>query len=141
MPQWTVQVLLMAALCGAAYFFHSSTVEREVEKAREEARAGMVEESIHAAASLRLKEKEDEVASLRSNLNRTLRLLDSRPSRSSPAPQAASSCTGAELYREDGEFLAREAARAEKVRVERDYWYNQYEAARILLEKAKNGEN
>lgn len=137
MPKWLVQVLLIVGLIGSGYLLHTTAQERAVEKAREEAKAGMVEESIHTVASIRLKELEDETALLRSNYNRTLRMLNSRPARG-PAPAASSSCTGAQLYREDGEFLAGEAARAEKVRLERDYWYEQYETARKLLEKAKH---
>ena len=53
----------------------------------------------------------------------------------STAPEAGKSCTGAELHREDGEFLAGEAARAEKVIVDRDFYYERYEDARQQLEK------
>lgn len=44
-------------------------------------------------------------------------------------------CTGRELYQEDGEFLIGEAARADKLIGERDYYYERYEAARIKLEE------
>jgi len=41
-----------------------------------------------------------------------------------------SSCTADKLYREDAEFLTREAARAEGVLIERDYYYDRYETVR-----------
>jgi hypothetical protein len=44
-------------------------------------------------------------------------------------------CTAAQLYREDAEFLAREAARADSVVIERDYYYDRY----ISIEKSLNG--
>lgn len=48
-------------------------------------------------------------------------------------PASEPSCTGAQLYREDAEFLTREAARAEGVLIERDYYYDQYESIRKRL--------
>ena len=71
-------------------------------------------------------------ALIRSLQHRTTR-EDSKEANSS-APEAGSSCTGAELHREDGEFLAREASRAEAVVVERNYYYNEYESLRKTLE-------
>lgn len=50
-------------------------------------------------------------------------------------PSSGEACTGAQLYKEDGEFLAREAARAEELIVQRDYYYERYEDARQQLEK------
>lgn len=38
--------------------------------------------------------------------------------------------TGAQLFREDGEFLAREAARADRLAIELDACYSAYNAAR-----------
>jgi len=71
------------------------------------------------------------------NLRNSLR---NRPSRetivyrdNSSPPQA---CTGAELSREDGEFLAGEAARAEELIKERDFYYKQYEQVRNNLHES-----
>jgi hypothetical protein len=47
----------------------------------------------------------------------------------------SSGCTGAELYRTDSEFLAREAARADELRLNLKQCYAQYEAARKELNK------
>lgn len=43
--------------------------------------------------------------------------------------------TGMSLSREDGEFLAGEAARAEQYLQERDFYYERYEAARKELKE------
>jgi len=73
----------------------------------------------------------DSVVSLNSRLSK-------RPSRTyvyRDAPGTEKACTGAELYREDGQFLTGEAGRAERIRVERDYYYEQYEQARKKLDE------
>ena len=46
-------------------------------------------------------------------------------------------CDARELYAEDAEFLVREASRADSVIVERDYYYNRYEAARKLIDEER----
>jgi hypothetical protein len=85
-------------------------------------------------------EKDAKINLINSQLNTVLVSLHNRPSRpetitsDSPSSQA---CTGRELYREDGEFLAREAARAERVLAERDYYYQQYEEVRIKYGDSK----
>jgi len=58
-------------------------------------------------------------------------LGDSRP------PGSTKACPGRELSREDAEFLVREAARADVVVSERDYYYGRYEDARTKLEALK----
>lgn len=75
-------------------------------------------------------EKIKDISSKHSALLSSLSDRTSRDQRNSSTPGSASTCTGAELYREDGEFLAGEAARAERVLTERDFYYEQYERAR-----------
>lgn len=48
--------------------------------------------------------------------------------------QAPLGCTGAQLYRPDGEFLARESLRAETIRIELKACYDQYDRAAVILE-------
>jgi hypothetical protein len=55
------------------------------------------------------------------------------PTNLAPNPSAREACTAAQLYREDAEFLAREAARADSVLIERNYYYEQYESIRKQL--------
>ena len=82
--------------------------------------------------------KNEDLSRITAERNRLNRMLSNRPQRdpaiSIPASPGAA-CTGAELYRQDGEFLAGEAARAEKVMRERDYYYDQYEQARKKIDE------
>lgn len=63
-----------------------------------------------------------------------LRKRTERPTDTTTPSESGAACTGAFLYREDAEFLAREAARADRILTERDYYYNQYESVRKQLE-------
>jgi uncharacterized protein HemX len=74
-------------------------------------------------------------ASLQSVID-SLRNRQARPNNLPNNSSAGSTCTGTQLYREDAEFLAREAARADSVIIERDYYYGQYESVRKLLNDA-----
>jgi len=82
-----------------------------------------------------IEKKDEQLKTIQSRLSNTLSELQYRKKRessttNSSTPSNTSTCTGAELYREDAEFLAREAARAEGVLKERDYYYSEYENAR-----------
>ena len=63
----------------------------------------------------------------------SLRNRQERPSNLPSNSNAPSTCTGAQLYRQDAEFLAREAARADQAIIDRDYYYEQYESVRRTL--------
>jgi hypothetical protein len=52
----------------------------------------------------------------------------SGPSAGDGHPAPATSCTGAGLYLQDGDFLVREAARAQRVLTERDACHDKYDA-------------
>lgn len=79
-------------------------------------------------------------------LSNALNELSKRPKRplstdnSNNIANTPSACTGAQLYREDGEFLIREAGRAQKVLEERDYYYERYESVRRRLDEIANME-
>lgn len=82
--------------------------------------------------------RDEKIKSLSVKLAAANRLLNSRterPKDGGESPVVTTSCTGRELYREDGEFLIREAARADKVIIERDYYYEQYENARKMIKR------
>ena len=70
----------------------------------------------------------DEIKTLNIGLERTLGELRQRPARLPDPPAACQGTTGAELSRQDAEFLAREAARADKLRISLETCYQQYEA-------------
>ena len=73
-----------------------------------------------------------------------IRSLQQRPKRESAkstsavSPLSCPSSTGAELYKEDGEFLAGEAARAEQALVDRDFYYQQYMNVYEKMNKESN---
>lgn len=120
----------------------TSTLNAQYDKAlrAEEAKALRTSKALQASANKMRDEKDAKISLINSQLNTVLVSLHNRPSRTetvtsdSPSSQA---CTGRELYREDGEFLAREAARAERVLAERDYYYQQYEEVRIKYGDSK----
>ena len=67
-----------------------------------------------------------------------LRKRPARPTDRPITPTVGKTCTGAELYKEDGEFLTGAAFRAERLIVDRDFYYNEYENARQALEGLKH---
>lgn len=98
------------------------------------------EQALQASADLLRKEKDREIRDLNARATALTASLRQRPDR--PAPQAnpvpntpgtgspVPVCTGAELPREDAEFLAREAARADELRASLRQCLSQYEALR-----------
>lgn len=87
------------------------------------------------------KDKDAKIKSGDIKLAAALSELRNRPSRSSPSSITAitgtnEACTGSQLFREDAEFLTGEAYRADQVIIWRDYYYEQYEAARKALDEA-----
>lgn len=113
---------------------------RELEQARSE--AFEASENLRKQNTTALRAKQNEINKLASSVKSLRNELLSRPSRSDPLPPGAGqTCTGRELYREDGEFLIGEASAAERVRIERDYYYERYEEARQQLERLKNGKD
>jgi hypothetical protein len=105
-------------------------------QAQEQARAK--EQALQANADVIRQEKDREIRNLNARataLTNSLRDRSERPSTqtsavSSPAENGsiATGCTGKELYRPDGEFLAREAARGDELRILLKQCYAQYEA-------------
>jgi len=90
--------------------------------------------------------KEDKYAKIEANnvqLSADYKRLQLRANRPSPeklpnTPLGGETCTARELYREDAEFLTGEAARAESVLIERDYYYERYESARKRIDEFAN---
>lgn len=98
---------------------------------------------MQVAADKQKVSKDAQIASINTKLNAAIVQLQNRPSRYTPStPEGAkdsvrgTSCTGTELYREDGEFLTREAARAESVLIERNYYYSRYITVQEQMNRA-----
>jgi len=85
--------------------------------------------------------KQNEIATINARLSAALASLRNRPERPASAGQLSSAsadckgATGAELYRGDGEFLARIAARADEQRAALAACYQQYDDAREMTIK------
>lgn len=152
---WVALLILIASLTGfhvydknvavkAAIVMTTTKLNTEYQKKLDQKveEAATVTKKLQTDASKAQEQKDAEIKKLADSLSAATRSLQNRPKRESAPvvtnpPSVVSSCTGAELYREDGEFLTREAYRAESLIGERDYYYNQYEKARKELEGMK----
>jgi uncharacterized iron-regulated membrane protein len=106
--------------------------------AKAEADSRAKERDLQTRADENLKAKDDELKAIDSRLRSTLASLriarKPRPAADVPAPaRACNGATGADLYGPDSEFLARESARADRLRSALDQCYTQYNAAREAL--------
>ena len=72
-------------------------------------------------------EKDAQIKAINSQLVDSISELRKRTSRTSEATNGKG-CNGASLFAEDAEFLVREAARADEIRVGLEACYKQYEA-------------
>ena len=97
------------------------------------------EQELQANADKQRKVRDAQINTLNRSLADAIDRLRSRPERPSvasvpatPASGPVGGCTGANLYRPDGEFLAREAARADRYRLAYASCAAAYEAARAV---------
>lgn len=138
------KIIALAAFLVALWAFHEydkaqavNEVVEQAEKASKEykERTERVQKTLDASHRLALKEKDVKITSIERNLRSDIERLRNREIRPNVVTitETRETCTGTGLYREDAEFLTREAARAEKVRIERDHYWQQYEDARLKL--------
>lgn len=119
-------------------------LEKQNAELIQQAEALALENTKTLAAQKESADKEKDEALKRNNsayqsLVNSLRNRKDRPNNLPSNPETGSTCTGAQLYREDAEFLAGEAARADKAIIDRDYYYGQYESIRSLLNDRQQG--
>ena len=143
-----VYLAILVALLGL-YGAHRLVVHNAVSKAEAaqvvqwekkvleaEKKAAKTEDELRLNAMNSKRDKDAEIKRINDELaiaNKRLLERPKRPENYTPTAPVGSSCTGRELYQEDGLFLRGEAARAEALITERDYYYNQYEDARKKL--------
>ena len=72
-------------------------------------------------------DKDAQIKAINNQLVNAISELRSRPSRTAETPNGKG-CNGASLYAEDSEFLVREAARADEIRVALQSCYKQYDS-------------
>ncbi len=109
------------------------TYETALEEQREKSREA--ERDLLQTSIKELEKKDEKIKTLNNHLAVLTHRLQERNSRTDDSNNSgtAGTCTGAQLYREDGQFLAREAARADRILTERDFYFNAYETARKKL--------
>jgi hypothetical protein len=154
MNPWVILgvVLAIGAAAGGGYYKGNSAGKAEVqqlwdkEKAEQYAEyakgqeaARQKEQELQAQADRLRRDKDAEIRNINARATALANSLRDRNSRASETNssanaagtgQAGPSCTGAELSREDAEFLAGEAARADSLRTALNQCLAQYEAAR-----------
>ena len=146
--------VLVAAIAGSAGYWRGHNAgEAKVQAAWDRERAQLAEEHAKAMAAAREKEqalqanadqlrqeKDDEIRTI--NERAAALVADSlrkRPARAQAGAVSSAAgagcpapvCTGAGLSREDAEFLAREAARADELRASLAQCVKQYQALRL----------
>jgi hypothetical protein len=135
-------IVVLAALWGIHEYDKAKAVNAvetkyELVMNQSKERSERATKALESSLRKDLEEKNAKISSINSQLADTIKRLRERPVRPNvvTVTEIREACTGAQLYREDGEFLAREAARAERVREERDFFWNKYEEARLKLEE------
>jgi len=146
-------LILVISVLGALFYAEMRTRQAVL---KERAEQQLIWQQAYTIASQKAREKEKDltalvqkevydknkrVKALNNSLNSVLDELrkerrDSR--RESEIAGNPPSCTGATLPSEDAGFLAREAARADSILDERDFYYRSYESIRRYLDKAPN---
>ena len=104
------------------------------------AEAAATTDALQQSADQLRKTKNAQIARLNADLSAALAGLSDRPARpgasgvpTDPAAGANPGCTGASLWRDDGEFLAREAARADGLLADLAQCQAAYDSARDAL--------
>lgn len=102
--------------------------------------ATKTEDKLRNSLNKKIQERDKQIANITAEHARLNRMLNTRPSRedNSQTPGSEPACTGSKLYREDGEFLTGEAARADTVVEERNLYYNAYIEAQKQLQDLRN---
>ena len=153
--QWLLAIAFLgAAFLGVKFWEHRliqqgdqagyARAVSQAQKAADKARADAETKTrqLQTDTDQARKEKTDALQQLDRTSRALAERMRQRPERPAsgaglPAPaspgSAASGCTGAELYRSDGEFLVRESARADAIRIELQACYAAYERARGVV--------
>ena len=147
--QWLIAIAFLGACVLGVKFWEHRLVQQGYDKAQAEYAVKLANAQIKAAkqsADLQTtvdvirKVKNDEITALTRARDAALAGLRNRPERpaiyvpptASDGP-AAAGCAGTQLFRSDAEFLVREAAAADELRLALSACYKQYSAAREAL--------
>lgn len=118
--------------------FDKYKIEQSAQAVKAEVAARAKEQEWQASADATTKAKDETILNINARLADAVGRLSDRPARPAsggvPAnTSVVASATGAGLYREDGRFLAGEAAAAATIAAERDACYAQYESLRASV--------
>ena len=151
-----IYAAILAAVVGAGYYWHKSEINHALEMQakvlviqHQQELNNLIAITQAATDELNTRNAENErkrneeirritathgsiVAGLRDRASRAEQIANSNTSNTSDSG-TSSVCTGAELSREDSEFLAGEAARAEQLRSELIYMYQTNKDLREIL--------
>lgn len=155
---WKVKLCIILVLLSSLYFWHVSTLKIAVNKAvieikSESLKQNLVLQGKSLKSQLELQSKFDNIqkdkdAKIKNLDYRVASLSDSlrkRPNRPEAGrvpgnprvEESEAGATGAQLYRQDGEFLTGEASRAELIRVELLGCYRSYDDVKKKLDDFK----
>lgn len=145
MLMW-IRIAIVSSVFAALIGFHLNAIDKAEDRVNKKWEAAELEKDLERKekektildnALVLEREKNAEITKLSRTVDNLRYSLRNRPSRETiryvEHSEAPRTCTGSELSREDGEFLAGEAARAAVIAKERDYYYRQYEQVRIKL--------
>jgi hypothetical protein len=118
-----IAVVAVALFCGG-FVNGCSYQQSKAEKVIREK-----EHQYQADADKIRKDKDDKIKVINNQLNDTIiSLRNASRTEKTVIGQTSQFCDGSKLFREDGIFLAREAARADEIRVALDACYKQYDS-------------
>lgn len=140
------KIIASMVVLAALWAFHEYDKAQAVQEVRKELvakskeyaeRSERATKALEASLRSESVQKDAKIADIERNLRSAIKRLRERPVRPDvvTVTEIREACTGAQLYREDGEFLAREAARAERILEERNFYWQRYEDSRLTLEK------
>ena len=155
---WQTKLIIVTIVLVSLFAWHKVQVHKAVVAAITEIELNLAKEnfrlkerSLNAQMELQQsfdniqKEKDAKIKNLNARVASLTRSLQERPSRPEPSRVPGNSrveedkqgATGAQLYREDGLVLIREAARAELIKEELLGCYKSYDTAKEVLDRYK----
>jgi len=125
-----VNVYAIIAIVGIALFSGGFVNGCTYQQSKQEKVIRDKERQYQAETDQIRKEKDAQIKIINSQLVDAISELRKRPSRTEATSngQTAKACDGSQLFAEDGEFLVREAARADTIRAALQACYAQYDA-------------
>ena len=155
---WQIKLILTLALLFGAWTWHKAEVKiavkeavSQVESQQSKENFRLKERSLNTQIELQAKidkiekDKNNEIANLKSRVRTLTNSLSSRPTRAESSrisnntgnEESKQRTTGSGLYQDDRVFLARFAGMAEELKVEIQSCYKQYDEAKETLDKFK----